>query len=84
MTEEVKSRIKMLLREEQLPFFSDDEIEFYYNENNGDVDATLYQMLLLKSEDTTLSVSGLTTTSTSQYFKRLAANYMPHNSGILK
>lgn len=84
MTEEVKYRIKMLLREEQLPFFSDDEIEFYYNENNGDVDATLYQMLLLKSEDTTLSVSGLTTTSTSQYFKRLAANYMPHNSGILK
>lgn len=84
MTEEVKSRIKMLLREEQLPFFSDDEIEFYYNENNGDVDATLYQMLLLKSEDTTLSVSGLTTTSTSKYFKRLAANYMPHNSGILK
>lgn len=84
MTEEVKSRIKILLREEQLPFFSDDEIEFYYNENDGDVDATLYQMLLLKSEDTTLSVSGLTTTSTSQYFKRLASNYMPHNSGMLK
>lgn len=78
------TRIKRLLREEECPFFSDDDVKFYLNENEGNVDKTLYQMFLVKSEDTTLSVTGLTCADTSKYFRRLAQRYRPNNSGQLK
>lgn len=78
------TRIKKLLREEECPFFSDDDVKFYLNENEGNVDKTLYQMFLVKSEDTTLSVTGLTCADTSKYFRRLAQRYRPNNSGQLK
>lgn len=75
--------LKIVLREEQVPFFSDAELQFYLNENNGDYKATAYQCLLIKAENTTLSISGLSTTDTSAYFRRLAGRYRPRNSGIL-
>lgn len=75
--------LKIVLREEQVPFFSDAELQFYLNENNGDYKATAYQCLLIKAEDTTLSISGLSTADTSTYFRRLASRYRPRNSGIL-
>lgn len=78
------TRIKKLLREEECPFFSDDDVKFYLNENEDNVDKTLYQMFLVKSEDTTLSVTGLTCADTSKYFRRLAQRYRPNNSGQLK
>lgn len=77
-------RVKKLLREEECPFFDDDDVEFYLNENSGDVKRTLYQMLIVKAEDTTLSVTGLTCADTSKYFRRLAQRYRPNNSGQLK
>ena len=46
--------------------------------------ATIYEMLILKSEDSTISVSGLNTTDTSNYFKRLASRFKSFNSGTLK
>ena len=76
-------KLKTILREKDIPFFTDDEFEFYLNENNGDFNATAYQMLIIKSEDTSLVLSGLTTADTSKYFKRLASRYRPHHSGIL-
>lgn len=76
-------RIKKILREEDVPFFSDDDIQFYIDENNGDIDAAIYQCLIVKSEATTLSVSGLTTADTSSYFKRLARRYRPWHSGVI-
>ena len=78
------TRIKKLLREEECPFFSDDDVKFYLNGNKGNVDKALYQMFLVKSEDTTLSVTGLTCADTSKYFRRLAQRYRPNNSGQLK
>lgn len=75
--------LKIVLREEQVPFFSDAELQFYLNENNGDYEATAYQCLLIKAENTTLSISGLSTADTSTYFRRLASRYRPRNSGIL-
>lgn len=77
-------RIKKILREEECPFFSDDDIEFYLSENKGSVNKTLYQCFLIKAEDTTLSVSGLNCGDTSKYFRRLAQKYRPNNSGNLK
>lgn len=77
-------RIKKLLREEECPFFSDGDIDFYLSENNGNESKTLYQMFLIKAEDTTLSVSGLNCADTSKYFRRLAQRYRQNNSGQLK
>ena len=79
-----QDRIKRLLREEECPFFTDGDIEFYLYENGGNVNKTLYQMFLIKAEDTTLSVSGLNCADTSKYFRRLAQRYRQNNSGQLK
>lgn len=76
-------RIKKILREDEVPFFEDSEIEFYLKENKNDVNSTIYQCLILKSEDSTLSVSGLSSTDTSKYFKRIAVRYKPKHSGVL-
>lgn len=77
-------RIKKEIREEQSPYFEEDDFQYYLGKNNGDVQATIYEMLLIKSEDSTISVSGLSTQDTSSYFKRLASRYKKYNSGILR
>ena len=76
--------IKKEIRENQSPFFEDDDFLHYLNKNDGDVNLTIYEMLILKSEDSTISVSGLSTQDTSTYFKRLASRYKPYNSGTLQ
>ena len=76
-------RIKQEVRENQSPYFDDDDYQYYLDKNGGDVDATIYEMLIIKSEDSTISVSGLSTHDTSAYFKRLASRYKRYNSGIL-
>jgi hypothetical protein len=76
-------KIKKEIREDQSPYFSDDDINYYYQKNGKDVSNTIYEMLIIKSEDSTISVSGLNTQDTSGYFKRLASRFRPSNSGIL-
>lgn len=75
--------IKKEIREEQSPYFPEEDFQYYLDKNKGDVDATIYEMLIIKSEDSTISVSGLSTQDTSSYFKRLASRYKKFNSGIL-
>ena len=77
-------RIKKEVREEQAPYFEESDFQYYLEKNNGNVDATIYEMLIIKSEDSSISVSGLTTHDTSSYFKRLASRYKQFNSGTLK
>lgn len=77
------ANLKLIMREADVPFFSDDELQFYLDRNNGDIDTTAYQCLLIKAENTTLSLSGLSTADSSQYFRRLANMYRPSNSGTL-
>lgn len=76
--------LKIVLREEDVPFFDDKQLEFYLRENKGDYRATAYQCLLIKAEDTTLSVSGLSASDTSKYFRRIAGQYRPSNSRVLR
>lgn len=78
------SNLKLILRENDIPFFTDEQLNFYLEQNGGDVKRAAYQCLLIKAEDTTLSVSGLSTADTSKYFRRLASKYRPFNSGTLK
>ena len=75
--------IRKETRETQAPYFSEEDFLHYLTKNNGDVDATIYEMLIIKSEDSSISVSGLTTQDTSGYFKRLASRYKQFNSGVL-
>lgn len=76
-------RVYKEIREEQAPYFEDGDIEYYLEKNNGDVNATIYEMLIIKSEDSSVEVSGLITGDTSGYFKRLASRYKWFNSGTL-
>lgn len=74
--------LKIMIREKDCPFFSDEELEYYISKSSTLEDAA-YKCLILKSEDTTLSVSGLNCADSSKYFLRLAQSYRKGNSGIL-
>lgn len=75
--------LKLIIREKDCPFFSDEELAFYLSKYSS-VAETAYHCLLIKAEDTTLSVSGLSVGDSSKYFRRLAQQYRPNNSGVLK
>lgn len=77
------SRIKLILREKDMPMFTDQEILDFVDNSDSEEEA-LYELLILKSENTALSITGLTTAETSDYFKRLAATYRPNNTGVLR
>lgn len=77
-------RMKIILKESDATYFTDDDLQFYIDENNGNVNNAIYQCLLVKSENSTMSVSGMSSQDTSSYFKRLASKYRPNNSGILR
>lgn len=76
--------LKIVLREKDCPFFEDEELDFYLRQNNNDFNATAYQCLIIKSESTSLVLSGLEAADTSKYFRRLAQQYRTNNSGILR
>ena len=76
-------RLKVILRENDCPFFTEDELEFYLNENGKDFNKTAYDCLILKSENTSLSISGMQAADTSSYFRRIAQKYRSSNTGYL-
>lgn len=82
MASEILDRLKFILRESEMPMFTDEELQSYLDSSES-FEIALYELLLLKSENTGLQVSGLTITDTSSYFRRLAQTYRPHNSGVL-
>ena len=75
--------LKINIREADIPYFEDSELNYHLAENEDDIRKASYQCLIIKSEDSTINVSGLKTSDTSSYFKRLASKYKPRNSGIL-
>lgn len=83
MEDSVYKSIIFEIRENQMPYFEKEEIEYCYEKNGNDKDKTIYELLLIKSEDSTISVSGLNTQDTSSYFKRIASRFRPVNSGTL-
>lgn len=83
MALDILATMKTILREADIPFFTDEELTFYLEHNSGDMNKALYQCLCIKAENTTVSVSGLSTADSSRYFRRLANMYRPTNSGTL-
>ncbi|MEG1870403.1 MAG: hypothetical protein RSC84_02580 [Peptostreptococcaceae bacterium] len=76
--------LKLILREESSPFFSDEEIAYYLEKNNRDIKATAYECLLLKAEDDSIALpGGLQLANNSAYWLRLAKKYKPNGSRIL-
>lgn len=75
--------LKLLIRESDVPYFTNSELQYYIDSENGDIKRAAYKCLIIKSEDTTLQVSGLNTADTSAYYKRLANMYRPSNTGVL-
>ena len=76
--------LKLILREETSPFFTDEEIAYYLNKNNGNINNAAYECLLLKAEDDSIALpGGLTLANNSTYWLRLAKKYKPSGSRIL-
>lgn len=76
-------KLKIVLREEDCPLFTDEELLFFLEENGNDFNQTAYDCLIMKSENTTLNMSGLELGDTSKYFRRIAQKYRKNNSRVL-
>ena len=83
MDPDILQAIRIEIRENQSPYFEDEDIQYYFQNNDGHFEATVYELLIVKSEDSSLSVSGLSTGDTSRYFKMLASKHRKYNSGVL-
>lgn len=75
-------KLKFILRESEMPMFSDEELQKYLDAAES-FDIAAYELLLMKSENTGIQISGLSIQDTSSYFRRLAQMYRPNNSGVL-
>lgn len=80
---DLMDRLKVVLREKECPFFTDEELAFYLKEERFNFNATAYRLLIMKSEPTALTLSGLEVADMSKYFRRLAQRYRKCNSGVL-
>ena len=62
----------------------DDVVLDYLQKNNGNINSTVYECLLLKAEDDSIQLpGGLTLANNSEYWLRLAKKYKPNGSRIL-
>ena len=76
--------LKLILREETSPFFSDEEIAYYLQKNNYNVNAAAYECLIIKAENDSISLpGGLNIADNQNYWLRLAKKYKPNGSKIL-
>lgn len=75
--------LKMILRESEYPFFSDNELNYFLASNDDDVEDAAYQALITKAETTTLSIAGLSLKDTSEYWMRLARHYRKSQTKVV-
>lgn len=82
--QELIKELKKNLREESSPFFSDDDLLYYLEKNENDLNKTTYECLILKSEDDSISLpGGLQLANNSKYWLRLAKKYKQNGSRCL-
>lgn len=78
------NELKLRLREESSPFFTDEELVYYYNLYNKDLDVTTYKLCLIKAEDDSISLpGGLQLANNSDYWLRLAKQYKPRKKSFI-
>lgn len=78
------SQLRINLREDKVPFFDNLELQRQLERANFDVDLATYRCLIIKAEECSLSVSGLSIADSSAYWLRLAAMYRPIKTTIVK
>lgn len=70
--------LKIILREESSPFFTNEELVFYFKKNNFDLNKTAYECFKLKAEDDSISLpGGLQLANNREYWLSLAREYKP-------
>ena len=76
--------LKLRLREETSPFFTDEELAYYLEMFNNDLNLTTYKLALMKAEDDSITLpGGLSLPNNSSQWKRIAAMYKPNESRCL-
>ena len=76
--------LKLILREETSPFFTDEEMAYYLQKNNYNVNAAAYECLIIKAENDSISLpGGLNIADNQNYWLRLAKKYKTNGSKIL-
>ena len=81
---EVILKLKRELREETSPFFTEEEMAYYLQKNNYNVNAAAYECLIIKAENDSISLpGGLNIADNQNYWLRLAKKYKPNGSKIL-
>lgn len=77
-------QLKTNLREDQVPFFDDLELQYQLERAGHDIETATYYCLIIKAEECSLSVSGLSIADSSAYWLRLAAMYRPNGTTVAK
>lgn len=76
--------LKLRLREETSPFFTDEELAYYLEMFNNDLDKTTYKLALMKAEDDSISLpGGLSLPNNKSQWLTIAAMYKPNESRCL-
>lgn len=71
------AQLKGILRESEVPFFDDAELELQLSMADNDVDTAAYRCCIIKAEHCSLSISGLSLADSADYWLRLAQMYRP-------
>lgn len=77
-------QLKKNLREKDVPFFDVEDLKYHLERAGDDVDLASYHCLIIKAEECSLSVSGLSLADSSAYWMRLAAMYRPNCTVVVK
>lgn len=77
------TRLKMTIFEDTCPMFSEEELRFLLSESDS-FDEAVYKALLAKAYQGNFEIQGLSVTETSDMFLRLANEYKPSNSRLLR
>ena len=77
-------KLKGILRERDVPFFEDEDLDIQLKRAGNDVDLAAYHCLIIKAEECSLSVSGLSLADSSAYWLRLASMYRPNCTTVMR
>lgn len=76
--------LKANLREEQYPFFSDEELEKILADCGFDVNSASYRALIIKAENDSANLPDIDLESSRQYWLTLASLYRKNRTGFIK
>jgi len=76
--------LKANLREEEYPFFPDEELEKILADCRFDIAEATYRALIIKAENDSLHLPDVDVESSRRYWLSLAALYRKNRTGVLK